>query len=876
MTCSKRISRSGKSLLIALALALSFGTVNPARGQSNGPIGPQFFGISVNNPPASPWPSTLGIPFTSWRTLGVEIKWSDIEQCDGGSDPTNACYVWGAFDSAISEAQTSGQDILYTIYATPSWASSNPTDTTCSRGPAFPPGSCDPPNDIDAVLGSGLGDGTNQHFDNFLTALMTHVGPGKILYWEVWDEPNVAHEWKGTNNQLLRLAKDTFSIIKGRDPNALITTPSYVGQGITMQFPTYLNAGGGLYADVISYHGYVQTGTCPNDCPIPENEGPLVANLRAVLLANGQQNKPVFDTEASWGNYLGSDTITDPDQQVAFTGRYYLTHLSSNVNKLYWYSWNNQANGHFYDTTLGTIIPAGVAYSQLYNWVVGATLTAPCSDFNTQWICTFTRTGSYVAEAIWDTRSSLICASGVCPTVNVPVPTNYSQYADLSGNTIAITNATVPVGSKPILVEGITPDITMSETVSPAVASTGGTATFSTVITNNTGGAISNVTVLDNLDPSLTFTNCSSTPNGVCSSTNNSGTVTFASMASGETDTITIVVQVSSQAVGTVLNTATAKWINASNNASDNWATTGVAIGTPAVSLKPSGMSFGNQAINTASATKNLVITNTGTGNLIINNVGTSGTNSAEFTFTTAGLPITVAPKGQTTIGVVFTPTSLGPRSASLYIYNNSSTSTLNVPLSGNGVSASTTTLASSLNPALLGQSVTFTAQVSCSSTVANPTGTVTFKRLNTTLAAVTLGSAGAATYTTSTLPSGWQSITGVYSGDVNCGTSKGSISQGIKLPSTVALNSSLNPSTQGQAVTFTAVVSSVDGGTPAGTVTFKNGGTKLGSVTLNSSAQARFTTSTLSKGTHSITAVYGGSALYVSSTSSTLSQAVQ
>ena len=130
--------------------------------------------------------------------------------------PPILCYSWSNFDAAVAQAQTSGQDILYTVYATPQWASSNPTDTNCSRGTAFPPGSCDPPNDIDAAPGSGLGDGTNLHFRDFVTAITTHVGPGVVKYWEVWDEPNVSHSWRGTNAQLLRLAKDTYNLVKAR------------------------------------------------------------------------------------------------------------------------------------------------------------------------------------------------------------------------------------------------------------------------------------------------------------------------------------------------------------------------------------------------------------------------------------------------------------------------------------------------------------------------------------------------------------------------------------------------------------------------------------------------------------------------------------
>ncbi|NTU74214.1 hypothetical protein HGB07_08825, partial [Candidatus Roizmanbacteria bacterium] len=93
------------------------------------------------------------------------------------------------------------------------------------------------------------------------------------------------------------------------------------------------------------------------------------------------------------------------------------------------------------------------------------------------------------------------------------------------------------------------------------------------------------------------------------------------------------------------------------------------------------------------------------------------------------------------------------------------------------------------------------------------------------------------------------------------------------KLSTTTTLTSSKNPSTPGQSVTLTAKVST-SSGTPTGTVTFKDGTTTLGTGSL-SSGQAKFTTTSLSAGTHSITAVYGGSTGYLTSTSSTLKQVV-
>ncbi|HEX7925754.1 MAG TPA: Ig-like domain repeat protein, partial [Bradyrhizobium sp.] len=185
---------------------------------------------------------------------------------------------------------------------------------------------------------------------------------------------------------------------------------------------------------------------------------------------------------------------------------------------------------------------------------------------------------------------------------------------------------------------------------------------------------------------------------------------------------------------------------------------------------------------------------------------------------------------------------------------------------------ATSTSLVSSLNPSTPGQSVTFTATV----TGASPTGTVQFKDGAANLGAAVTLAGGVATFTTSTLASGSHSITATYGGDGNnTPSTSAALAQSVnQSATTTTLSSSANPSQVGQAVTFAATVTS-GGGTPAGTVTFKDGAAVIGNATLGGSGVATLTISSLTLGSHSITAIYGGSAAFVTSTSTALIQAV-
>src|SRR5205814_2260811 len=101
------------------------------------------------------------------------------------------------------------------------------------------------------------------------------------------------------------------------------------------------------------------------------------------------------------------------------------------------------------------------------------------------------------------------------------------------------------------------------------------------------------------------------------------------------------------------------------------------------------------------------------------------------------------------------------------------------------------------------GQSITFTARVSHGSQV--PTGTFTFYDGLTALGTVALSGDSAQT-STAILTAGSHTIKAVYSGDNNFSADSSSITQTVnQATASVTLSSSLNPSTFGQNVTFTA-----------------------------------------------------------------------
>jgi hypothetical protein len=93
--------------------------------------------------------------------------------------------------------------------------------------------------------------------------------------------------------------------------------------------------------------------------------------------------------------------------------------------------------------------------------------------------------------------------------------------------------------------------------------------------------------------------------------------------------------------------------------------------------------------------------------------------------------------------------------------------------------------------------------------------------------------------------------------------------------PTTLTVTSSVNPSQVGQSVTFIATVSSANSAV-TGTMLFLDGPTQICSVNITSSNAAACTTSTLTLGSHSITASYSGDSQDESAVSSPLIQVVK
>ncbi|MET8681109.1 Ig-like domain-containing protein, partial [Streptomyces sp. NPDC004647] len=195
-------------------------------------------------------------------------------------------------------------------------------------------------------------------------------------------------------------------------------------------------------------------------------------------------------------------------------------------------------------------------------------------------------------------------------------------------------------------------------------------------------------------------------------------------------------------------------------------------------------------------------------------------------------------------------------------------------------MASSTTTLTSTPDPSVFGETVTFTATVeSVPPGAFTPTGTVDFVVDGGPPVTVALDPGGQAVYTDASLSVGLHNVVANYSGDVNLDPSSGADTQQVNTASTTTtLVTSPNPSVCGETVTLTAQVTPVPpgAGTPTGNVTFiiSDDGPPL-TAPVDGSGQAQVTISDLTVGNHLVTASYTGDANFSGSSSGVVTQTV-
>jgi hypothetical protein len=234
-----------------------------------------------------------------------DFAWSDIEISGKGdfTDRRNGAEksAWDKYDNIMKQAEDRKLKVVARISFAPDWA---------------------------REAGSGANDAPKNYGDlaDFIVALITHY-KGRLGYVQVWNEPNLAYEWKQGGKvdptAYTEMLKTVYPRAKQADPNVQILSAPMAITLENIETAGNLNeldywdqmykAGAKDFFDIVSANAY-GLDQPPDAAPSKEVLNfRRVELLHAVMEANGDSNKAVWFNEYGWN---ASPTTLSQEEQL--------------------------------------------------------------------------------------------------------------------------------------------------------------------------------------------------------------------------------------------------------------------------------------------------------------------------------------------------------------------------------------------------------------------------------------------------------------------------------------------------------------------------------------------------------------------------------
>src|SRR5947209_16222864 len=154
-------SRSLLPLLLLLVLAVGAGALPAVAADSP-------FGINVHAPQGAALAAQLD------RVKAAKIGWVRIDFIWAVVQPAPGTWDWRVYDAIANAAKARGLQVYATLAYTPAWATDGPQLTGVPRNP--------------------------DDWRRFCLRAARRYR-GKILYWGLWNEPNLKQFWSGSRDQ---------------------------------------------------------------------------------------------------------------------------------------------------------------------------------------------------------------------------------------------------------------------------------------------------------------------------------------------------------------------------------------------------------------------------------------------------------------------------------------------------------------------------------------------------------------------------------------------------------------------------------------------------------------------------------------------------
>jgi polysaccharide biosynthesis protein PslG len=315
------------------------------------PVDPSFFGLH----------DATGLSWSrlspgSLRLWDVGVTWADIEVSPGHYDFARLNQLLSQFSIDVSGAP----QVTYVFGHTPLFYGTQP-------GPSL----ADPPP-LDQL-------------DTFVRAVVTEMEtshPGKVGYYQVWNEPSDPQFFKGTPAQLVAMTRTIYLAVKAIAPHATVIAPSFPTRLTYQQnwFRDYLTA------TVAGVHPWTWFDRVGFSMYPPVGSGPeamlgLLATMKGIMITAGVPagKQTAHASEINYDVGKTGPTLLPDASQVAFTMRTYLVGAIAEFERMHWYRYDwGYVNGRPLGNTYWTdpvdhsvVTPAGLAFNLVRSWMGG-------------------------------------------------------------------------------------------------------------------------------------------------------------------------------------------------------------------------------------------------------------------------------------------------------------------------------------------------------------------------------------------------------------------------------------------------------------------------------------------------------------------------
>lgn len=215
------------------------------------------------------------------------FAWREIE-------PTRGQFHWEATDQVVAGAEYYDLDLIVRLDQHPAWASE--VDLALNA----------PPDNLD-------------DYRNFVQRVAERY-QGRVRAYIIWNEPNLSIEWGGQPPDpvaFTELLQTGYEAVKTGDPESVVVAaglaPTNSNDAQATDERLFLQAmyqaGAADYFDVLAGHPY-SFGQAPEALQSDSKHPAFgrLAELRNIMLDNGDAHKPVWITEMGW-------TVNPPPEQ---------------------------------------------------------------------------------------------------------------------------------------------------------------------------------------------------------------------------------------------------------------------------------------------------------------------------------------------------------------------------------------------------------------------------------------------------------------------------------------------------------------------------------------------------------------------------------